>query len=218
MNNRRAHLAELREFSDFIIKHSIDIERNFKTIQLYSDYRYEEVKKRGEETIAALEKNSRSAAEQASITEMLKPIDALYEPLKGFSTIPIQICKDLRKSAMAIKKYSSTNNERNLNNHDVNIPKMKERYDAVRKLHDDINEKFVNFSNAVGPTYVNIRRVHHTTTNGAADKLAINEITRLEQLASMPKNNGNNEKTNSGGTRRRKHHTKRSKRSRRNKY
>jgi hypothetical protein len=218
MNNRRAHLAELREFSDFIIKNSIEIERNFKTIQLHIDYYNNEVKTRGETTIAALDENSRSAEEKASITEMLNDIYAMYRPLKNFSTGPIQICKDLQKSAMAIKKYSSTNNEKNLNNHDVNIPNMKKRFDSVRKLQDVFNEKYETFYSAMAPVYVKIRRIHHTTTNGAADKLAINEITRLEQLASMPKNNGNNEKTNAGGTRRRKHHTKRSKRSRRNKY
>ena len=215
MNNRRVHLAELREFSDFIIKNSIAIERNFRMIQEHIDYRYKEVEERGKETIAALEKNSRSDDEKLVVEGLVSDIYVMYLPLKGFSTGPIQTCKDLQKSAMAIKKYSSTNNEKNLNNHDVNIPKMKERYDSLFKLQHDFDKKYVEFKNAVGPTYVKIRRIHHTTTNGAADKLAINKITRLEQLASMPKNNGNNEKTNLGGTRR---HRKRSKRTRRNRY
>jgi hypothetical protein len=230
MSNRNEYRTEAIKFCDFIIKESRVVEKDFKTIQEHIDYRYKEVKERGEVTIAALKKNSRSDDEQAIIQGMLNDIYAMYRPLKGFSTGPIQICKDLQKSATAIKEYLNTNNNtKNVRKHGFNIPNMKERYDSVLKLQEDFYEEYKAFYSAMAPTYVKIRKIHHTTTNGAADKLAINEITRLEQLAlnkitrseqlaSIPEGNGNNEKTNSGGTRRRKHHTKRSKRSRRNKY
>jgi hypothetical protein len=219
MSNRNEYRTEAIKFCDFILKESSVVENDFRIIQEHIDYRYTEVKERGKTTIAALEKNSRSDDEKASITGMLNDIYAMYRPLKGFSTGPIQICKDLQKSATAIKEYLNTNNNaKNVRKHGFDIPKMKERYDSVLKLQGDFEEKYYAFYSAMAPVYVKIRRIHHTTTNGAADKLAINEITRLEQLASMPKNNGNNEKTNAGGTRRHRKRSKRSKRSRRNKY
>lgn len=218
MNDHRASLAELGKFSDFILENSLKVKKSFEIIQEHIDYRYTEVKDLCIKTVAALEKNSRSDDVKSNVVGMQNDIYMLYRPLEHFSTGPIQTCKDLHESAEAVKKYTRTNNQKNLNNHDVNIPNMKKRYDSVRKLQDDFERKYETFYKAMAPIYVKIRKIYHSTTNGAANKFELNRITRSsEQLASIRENNGN-EKTNLGGTRRHRKRSKRSKRTRRNRY
>jgi hypothetical protein len=132
-------------------------------------------------------------------------ISMMRAEFEKYMNSSIQKCKTLLEDALALQAYLKTSNGQGIKNQKAKLDKlgsMELSYKTFNDQLDKFKNNYFEFAGEINKMIDDIYKIYLTT----------------QKLASIPEGNGNNEKTNAGGTRRRKHHTKRSKRSRRNKY